>query len=148
MTLFLSRQNMSNEDIALFVGLIVFIIVEAIGIAVAVWYAKKHPKKPFDYDSIPKPKTEFTEAKIIDKKVIVSNVGSLRMPRSVTEYYITFLLKNGEEKEYSVSQEMFEKTEKGQEATLVLLNDMFFDFGDGEDVCPEEEQSEECTEKE
>lgn len=61
-------------------------------------------------------------------------ISELNIPRSVTEYFITFLLETGEERELSLSQEMFEKIEEGQESTLVLLNDMFFDFGEGEPI--------------
>jgi hypothetical protein len=47
---------------------------------------------------------------------------------------VNFLLENGEEREYYVSKEIFDKVEEGQESTLVLLNGMFFYFGEGEEI--------------
>ena len=47
---------------------------------------------------------------------------------------MNFRLENGEEREYYVSKELFDRVKEGQESTLVLLNGMFFDFGEGEDI--------------
>ena len=74
------------------------------------------------------------QAKALKKRVHIYYAAEINIPKSVTEYWIKFLLENGDEQEFSVSQEMFEKITEGQEGTLVLLNDLFFDFGDGEDI--------------
>lgn len=33
-----------------------------------------------------------------------------------------------------IAKEMFDKLEEGQESTLVLMNGLFFDFGEGEEI--------------
>lgn len=54
-----------------------------------------------------------------------------------TNFFITFKLDDGSEVEYPVTEELFQKTSENQSGTLVTVNGNFFDFGDGEDVDPE-----------
>ena len=114
------------------------LLITAIVLWVYFYERKYHPKIKVSYDDIEEPQPEFFQAKALKKRVHVYYASELNIPRSVTEYYITFLLENGEENEYMLSQEMFEKIEEGQEATLVLLNGLFFDFGEGESMDEEE----------
>lgn len=113
---------------------IVILIMAILGLLVYLYERKYHPKEKSKNEVIEEPETEFLQAKALRKRVHIYYTNYLNLSRSVTEYYITFLLENGEEKEYALSQEMFEKIEEGQESTLVLLNGMFFDFGEGESV--------------
>ena len=53
---------------------------------------------------------------------------------SAFEYFATFVLENGEELEYQIGQEWYEKIGKEQTGTLVVVNGNFFGFGDGEYV--------------
>ena len=84
--------------------------------------------------TIQEPKTEFFEAKALKKRIYIYYEDPIRKPRSVTQYFITFLLETGEEKEFSLPQEFFEKIDEGQESTLVLVNGRFFDFSEGETI--------------
>lgn len=79
------------------------------------------------------PKTTFLQAKVLGKRIHVYYTN-IKLSKSETEYWVNFLLENGEEWEYYVSKEIFDKVEEGQESTLVLLNGMFFDFGEGEEI--------------
>ena len=79
------------------------------------------------------PKTTFLQAKVLGKRIHTYYVG-IKISKSETEYWVNFRLENGEEREYYVSKELFDRVEEGQESTLVLLNGMFFDFGEGEDI--------------
>ena len=127
---------MSYED-KLIIGIatpITILLIAGIVLWIYLYERKYHPKIKTNYDEIETPEPEFFEAKALRKRVHIYYVSELNIPKSVTEYFITFLLETGEEREFSLSQEMFEKIEEGEESTLVLLNNMFFDFGDGEDI--------------
>ena len=52
---------------------------------------------------------------------------------------MTFLTDDGDEQTYNVSQELFDKTNVGDVASLVTINGTFLDFSDGEDVEEETE---------
>lgn len=82
---------------------------------------------------IEEPSTEFFNATVKSKRIFKKFVG-VQMVRSTFEYFAIFALENGEEVEYEIGQEWYEKIEKGQTGTLVLVNRNFFAFGDGEDV--------------
>jgi hypothetical protein len=127
---------MSYEE-KLIIGIaipITILLIAGIVLWIYLYERKYHPKIKTNYDEIETPEPEFFEAKALRKRVHIYYVSELNIPKSVTEYFITFLLETGEEREFSLSQEMFEKIEEGEESTLVLLNNMFFDFGDGEDI--------------
>ena len=127
---------MSYED-KLIIGIatpITILLIVGIVLWIYLYERKYHPKIKTNYEVIETPEPEFFEAKALRKRVHIYYASELNIPKSVTEYYITFLLENGEEREFSLSQEMFEKIEEGEESTLVLLNNMFFDFGEGEEI--------------
>ena len=85
---------------------------------------------------IEEPETEFFEAKVKDKRIYKQFVGQLTMvaPVSVFHYFITFELKNGEELEYEIGEELYKNIETEQTGTLVIVNGNFFSFGDGEEI--------------
>ena len=129
---------MTQEDkIILIISLVtVIVIVGVTGLVVFLYERKYHPtvKTKVDYDAIPEPQAEYIQVKALKKRIQVYYVSQLNIPRSVTEFLVMFAMKDGTEQEYSLSQELFEKIEEGQEGTLVLLNGGFFDFGDGENM--------------
>ena len=85
---------------------------------------------------IEEPETEFMEATVKEKRIykkFVSGV-SVTTPVGLFQYFATFQLDNNEEVEYEITQAWYEKIEKEQTGTLVLVNGNFFSFGNGEDV--------------
>ena len=77
---------------------------------------------------IDEPLTEVFSATIKAKRIFKSFVGEVRSPRSVLEYYVTFTLDSGEDIEYQVAQELYEKVVEGQVGSLVLVGGNFFTF--------------------
>lgn len=131
--------------LTLIISIPLLIIVIAV-IVLDLCHANKYPPKvKLDYDQIETPKGEFFEAKVLKKRMHIYYVSEVNISRSATEYYATFLLENGEEREYQLTPEMFEKIEEGQESTLVLLNGRFFDFGEGEPIEEDEQTDEESN---
>ena len=82
---------------------------------------------------IEEPTTEFFDAIVKSKRIFKSFVG-VKMVHSAFEYFATFALENGQEVEYEIGQELYEKIEQGEAGTLVLINGNFFSFGEGEDI--------------
>lgn len=83
---------------------------------------------------IEEPTAEFFEATVKSKRIYKRYVGEVRMQHAVYEYFATFSLENGEETEYEIEQEWYEKIEQGKSGTLVLINGKFTSFGEGEDI--------------
>lgn len=83
---------------------------------------------------IEEPSAEFFEATVKSKRIYKRYVGEVRMQHAVYEYFATFSLENGEETEYEIEQEWYEKIEQGESGTLVLINGKFTSFGEGEDI--------------
>ena len=79
------------------------------------------------------PDTEFFNATVKSKRVF-KRFDGVQLVHSTFEYYATFILENGEEREYQLNQEIFEKIQEEQTGVLVLISGIFFSFGDGEDV--------------
>ena len=79
---------------------------------------------------------EFFNATVKSKRIFERFVNgvSWTTPVGVFEYYATFTLENGEEREYQLSQEVFENIREEQTGVLVLISGNFFSFGDGEDI--------------
>lgn len=125
---------MSYED-KLIIGItlpIAFLLIAGIVLWIWLYERKYHPKKKINYEDIETPTPQFFQAKALKKRIHVRYEGYVKMPKSIMEYFILFELENGEQEEFMLSQETFEKIEEGQEGTFVLLNGLFFDFGDGE----------------
>ena len=70
---------------------------------------------------------------VVDMQVVVGNAGGHRRPETDAAFLVTFRTEDGEEMEYDVPEELYVTLEIGQEGTLVILNDDFFDFGSGDD---------------
>lgn len=85
---------------------------------------------------VDKPETEFLQATVKSKRIYEKFVGKVSVQSlvGVFEYFVTFALENGQETEYQIGQELYEKLQEGQTGMLVLVNGRFFDFGDGEEV--------------
>lgn len=82
------------------------------------------------------PTTEYFEANVKSKRIYERFVNgvSWTTPVGQFQYFVTFALENGEEREYEVEPDTYEKVENGQTGLLVLVNGNFFAFGDGEEV--------------
>ena len=80
--------------------------------------------------------TEFFEATVKGKRIYEKFVHrvSMHVAEGVFQFFVTFQLENDEEMEFEIGQEWYEKLEKGQTGTLVLMGGNFFTFGDGEEM--------------
>jgi hypothetical protein len=134
---------------ALLVGLVVFL-------AVSVRRAKKHPEEvgentaePDGGDDIPAedltegdpaddawiaPEPVAYPARVVDMRVELGNKGGSKRPKTGVSFLVTFLTDDGERMEYAVPEELYVTLNVDQTGTLVILNEGFFDFGDGEDT--------------
>ena len=87
--------------------------------------------------------TELPLPDVIGAKVVKKRVGGectgVKIPKYNAFFWITFLTDNGKELTFNVSQELFDKTNEGDVASLVTINDTFLDFSNGEDVEEENE---------
>ena len=91
-----------------------------------------------DDDNAELPLPDVIGAKVVKKQVGGECMG-MKIPKYEAYFWITFLTDDGEEQTYNVSQELFDKTNVGDVASLVTINGTFLDFGDGEDVEEETE---------
>ena len=73
-------------------------------------------------------------ARVVDMKVLLGNVGGHKRPKTGTSFLVTFLTDDGERMEFPVPEELYVTLNVDQTGTLVILNEGFFDFGDGEDA--------------
>jgi hypothetical protein len=87
--------------------------------------------------------TELPLPDVISAKVVKKRVGGectgVKIPKYNAFFWITFLTDDGKELTFNVSQELFDKTNEGDVASLVTINDTFLDFSNGEDVEEENE---------
>lgn len=85
---------------------------------------------------IEEPETEFFEATVKGKRIYEKFVHrvSMHVAEGVFQFFVTFQLENDEEMEFEIGKEWYEKLEKGQTGTLVLVGGNFFTFGDGEEM--------------
>ena len=82
------------------------------------------------------PSTEYFDAVVKSKRIYEKFVNgvSWTTPVGVFQYFATFELENGEEIEYEIGQETYEKIENAQTGLLVIINGNFFAFGEGEEM--------------
>ena len=83
---------------------------------------------------IEEPSAEFVDGTVKAKRISKSFVGGVYLQRAVYNYFATFLLENGEESEFEIGQDVYEKIEEGDTGTLVLINGAFISFGEGEEL--------------
>ena len=76
--------------------------------------------------------TEAVGARVISKD-FESKVNGTKYVRHSSSFFVTFLTDDGEEKEFMVTRELFDRLYEDQTGTLVTVNGNFFDFGDGEE---------------
>ncbi len=141
------------------VSISIGVLVLILGVFLFLYIKYLYPKEKAAAELLEKEKEEeykrifetepeyiFKQAKIVDMRNHVSyrtNLANPAMPNKIDEYFVTFSTEDGEEKEYSVSQEFFYNVAKDEEGTLITVNGNFFDFGDGIDVAEDEENIEE-----
>ena len=70
----------------------VILIIAILGLWVYLHERKYHPKIKSKNEVVEEPKAEFLQAKALRKRLHIYYASQLNIPRSVTEYYITFLL--------------------------------------------------------
>ena len=105
-----------------------------------LYQSMKRVEEKMDTDEpvyqVDKPETEFLQATVKSKRIYEKFVGKVSVQSlvGVFEYFVTFALENGQETEYQIGQELYEKLQEGQAGMLVLVNGRFFDFGDGEEI--------------
>jgi len=109
---------------------------------IAPFLAKKEQSEAFDKledgddnDELPLP--DVIGAKVIKKRVGGECAG-MKIPKYNAHFWLTFLTDDGKELTFDVSQELFDKTNEGDVASLVTINDTFLDFTDGEDIAEDE----------
>ena len=73
-------------------------------------------------------------ARVVDMRAVIGNVGGHKRPKTDTSFLVTFLTDGGDRVEYPVPEELYITLDIDRTGTLIILNDGFFDFGDGEDV--------------
>lgn len=119
-------------------GVLIFIFA-FVGVAIGNKKAKKEEPQEEEEEEIPE--TQFVRATVLSKRVY--RAYDYHVAPGVAEsnlyFFILFRKENGEEVEFSVPQELFEKTEEGQSATLVTIGNSFIDFGDGEEMYSDKE---------
>ena len=81
--------------------------------------------------------TRFVRAKVLQKKINHYYYKGLNLPKNESSFVLVFETEEGETEEYPVPEELFMQTEEGQEGSLVTINGMFFDFGEGQDISDE-----------
>jgi hypothetical protein len=143
--------------IFILVALALIVLAAFIGLAVPVGRKKTNQPADQSEESNPEdtPDTEDTEdggtdeetddgfippepiaypARVVDMKVLLGNVGGHKRPKTGTSFLVTFLTDDGERMEFPVPEELYVTLNVDQTGTLVILNEGFFDFGDGEDA--------------
>ncbi len=99
---------------------------------------KKQAEAAPSEDALQEPAgTRFVRAKVLQKKINHYYYKGLNLPKNESSFALVFETEEGETEEYPVPQEFFMQTEEGQEGTLVTINGMFFDFGEGQDISDE-----------
>lgn len=73
-------------------------------------------------------------ARVVDMRVVIGNVGGHKRPKTGTSFLVTFLTDDGQRMEFPVPEELYVTLNVDQTGTLVILNEGFFDFGDGEEA--------------
>lgn len=108
----------------------------AVFVSLTVVFAQKNMKeqKARKEEPILEYQTEFQKAEVVSKRISGRYSGSIRTPKYVAEFFVTFLTENKATVELPVNQEFFECVKENQKGILVTKNNVFVDFGDGEDI--------------
>ena len=139
-----------------FVLIALALIVLAAFIGLAVPAGRKKPNQPADQSEESNPEDildtedDWTDeetddgfippepiaypARVVDMRVLLGNVGGHKRPKTGTSFLVTFLTDDGQRMEFPVPEELYVTLNVDQTGTLVILNEGFFDFGDGEDA--------------
>ena len=121
------------------VSVMVLFAVFIVPIALLVFKEeKKQAESEPSEDALQEPAgTRFVRARVLQKKINHYYYKGLNLPKNESSFVLVFETEEGETEEYPVPQEFFMQTEEGQEGTLVTINGMFFDFGEGQDISDE-----------
>lgn len=115
------------DDVLLF-GFIIFALVIAIIVIVAVWDLKKNMKK-YDEEAKEYEEKKFSEeanvitrhAEIVDMLCGTGMVGSYRLPKSEKTFLIIFRDDEGGTTELAVGEEVYLSLEVGMKGMLTIL---------------------------
>ena len=120
-------------------GIIAAYVIGMIAICVsAVKTRKKALDSADEYDEpAPEPLGEY--ARVVSKRMEEGYGGSSKAPKYHLFFIVTFLTDRGETKEFSVSEETYQRLSEHQAGMLVTVDGNFFDFGDGEEVSDDEQ---------
>ena len=75
----------------------------------------------------------YSGAKAVAKRSELLRRGT-KTPHHELMFYATFLLPDGKRLELELPEETWRGIDKDQEGTLVVQNEIFFAFGDGEEI--------------
>lgn len=103
-------------------------------IAVALFFVIRAGIKMPKGTPIRESKSLFLDNTRVAKKGIRSRSEGLHQPKCIIEYGVLFRTPTGEEKFFLVDEEVYASLEEGQVGTLVVINNRFFSFGDGEEI--------------
>ena len=83
---------------------------------------------------VTEPETQYFTATVKEKRIYERFVTGVSMATPVGrfEYFATFAIENGEDVEYPISRDWFEKLEENQTGILTVINGGFFSFDDEE----------------
>ena len=138
---------MTSDEIIIWSGVILFALAVIIPIAYVIWTypelkRKEQERKQTFYDESEKDLDYvFKKAIILGKRKDSYYVSNLNIPRYQEDFFVTFLIENKEKQEFQIREDIYERIEENQVGTLVTVNGNFFDFGDGEEVDFQDEQT-------
>ena len=95
---------------------------------------KKQTKIDEQIFSEPDPEPVSEYARITAKRMEEAYSGTPKMPKYKLLYIVTFLTDDNDIKEFSVSEETFNRLSEQQTGMLITIDSNFFDFGNGEEI--------------
>lgn len=124
-----SSVNIETDDLVAIVVIGIIMLALAIGIINAFIREMKKRKQLLKELENPVELSPIIEvdAVVTKKECFVKSYG-IKIPETVKEFYITFSTFSGEEKRYSVNEELYLSVEEGVVGSIALVDNRFFDF--------------------
>lgn len=124
-----SSMNIETDDLVAIVVIGIIMLALAIGIINAFIREMKKRKQLLKELENPVELSPIIEvdAVVTKKECFVKSYG-IKIPETVKEFYITFSTFSGEEKRYSVNEELYLSVEEGVVGSIALVDNRFFDF--------------------
>ena len=124
-----SSVNIETDDLVAIVVIGIIMFALAIGIINAFIREMKKRKQLLKELENPVELSPIIEvdAVVTKKECFVKSYG-IKIPETVKEFYITFSTFSGEEKRYSVNEELYLSVEEGVVGSIALVDNRFFDF--------------------